>query len=132
KRETEVKRLLLWACAFGAAASLGGLASVAAARSSNGAVTAVRAAAPPPPTCSQSAELASHTFPRVDGNSVSVWLTVAAGCENAEFSLVTYESPTDVYSPSMADQEVLYRADDQVHGPGTYQLKADLPSCYYQ
>jgi hypothetical protein len=83
-------------------------------------------------TCSPREALVSHDREiRVEGATAAVEFEVAEGC-TVELSLVSYEAPTPVFDPSLADQQRLFAAETDVYGPGEHLVEVPLPSCFWQ
>jgi hypothetical protein len=67
----------------------------------------------------------------VAGTTAAVEFEVADGC-TVELSLVSYEAPTPVFDPSLADQQKLFAAETHVYGSGEHRVEVPLPDCYWQ
>lgn len=114
-----MKRLVLSVCAFAAAASLGVVASVAAARSSDG--------------CPASGAVTPNGDITVSGGVATASFTVAAGCTIPQISLVSYQAPSATYDESTADQQVRFQEVSESNvTAGTYTLQIAIPDCFFQ
>ncbi|MEA3137784.1 MAG: hypothetical protein QOC71_2065, partial [Thermoplasmata archaeon] len=99
-----------------------------------------------PPACpTGDARLASHSFmvdgagpyPNLDGHVqpgdvVDVDFTIAAGCNDIELSLVSYEAPSATFSRETADQQILFDWETGLFDAGHHAMRVDVPGCFFQ
>jgi hypothetical protein len=85
-----------------------------------------------PATCPWRKALVSHDREiQVAGTTAAVEFEVADGC-TVELSLVSYEAPTPIFDPNLADQQKLFAAETNVYGSGEHRVEVPLPDCYWQ
>jgi len=67
------------------------------------------------------------------GDTVTVYFKVAAGCSNITVSFVGYKAPWSTWNANTADQQTVtnYQSGTFSAG-GPYQLTVVVPSCFYQ
>ncbi|HEX4144968.1 MAG TPA: SdrD B-like domain-containing protein, partial [Pirellulales bacterium] len=68
----------------------------------------------------------------VEGETVQVSFTIAAGTAPETLSLVSYTAPGSTFVASQAAQQQIFDVDTGVFGPGTYTLTVTIPYSYYQ
>ncbi len=66
------------------------------------------------------------------GDHVKVNFTLAAGCENQEFSLVSYKAPSYEFDSHTADQQTVFDSATGFFGSGLNMMEIDVPKCYFQ
>jgi hypothetical protein len=66
------------------------------------------------------------------GDTVTVNFTIAAGCEEKVYSLASYTAPSATFSPSTADQQVLFDSWSGKFGAGDHKMTVKIPGCFYQ
>ncbi len=66
------------------------------------------------------------------GDHVKVNFTLAAGCENQEFSLVSYKAPSYIFDANTANQQSVFDSATGFFSAGLNMMEIDVPKCYFQ
>lgn len=65
------------------------------------------------------------------GDEVTVHFTVADNCEE-RYSLVSYESPNDDFTPDGIVNQKFFESDTGVFAAGDHELTVKVPECFFQ